>query len=120
MKNWLGQEIEQGTVVYRGARSGNSSIFIIGVVMDVIEENRKARVDWKYFQDTLWISSSPGNRYRINYPGTTSAKSTLSIDTLVVTDVAVFDNAALRYQLAHDAYTNRMPEHTYLERLEQL
>jgi hypothetical protein len=48
MYNWLGQKIEVGTVVGRGARDGNSSTFKIGVVDQVDEIKDKARVQWKY------------------------------------------------------------------------
>lgn len=47
MRNWLGQEILPGSIVYRGARQGTGSDYKIGVVDSVTGE--KARVKWKYF-----------------------------------------------------------------------
>lgn len=45
MKNWLGQELEVGTVVYRGARDGNTSSFKIGVIRKM-SLDKAPRVEW--------------------------------------------------------------------------
>jgi hypothetical protein len=45
--NWLGQTLEVGSYVYRGARDGNSSAFKIGIITKITsEKNGKARVKW--------------------------------------------------------------------------
>jgi hypothetical protein len=46
MKNWLGQDIEVGSFVYRGSRDGNTSSYKVGVVVDLNEEKQKIKVDW--------------------------------------------------------------------------
>ncbi|MGW0245109.1 hypothetical protein ACWDYH_00565 [Nocardia goodfellowii] len=43
--NWLGQTIEVGTIVGRGARDGNTSSFKVGRVVS-LKPDRKARVHW--------------------------------------------------------------------------
>lgn len=47
MKNWLGQDIELGSLVYRGAREGNGSSFKIGKVTK-FELDKPPRVQWLY------------------------------------------------------------------------
>jgi len=42
MRNWLGQDITTGTLVYRGARRGDTSEYKIGRVLD----DSKMRVHW--------------------------------------------------------------------------
>lgn len=61
MKNWLGQDIQKGDVVYRGARDGDSSSFRIGIVDLVREEKGSARVEWR------WVGSSTGIYDRRQY-----------------------------------------------------
>lgn len=46
MKNWLGQELSVGDLVYRGARDGNTSSFKVGIIVAI--SAGKARVLWKY------------------------------------------------------------------------
>ena len=66
MQNWLGQEINVGDYVYRGARDGNSSTFKIGLV--VAERDDKVRVlwlfedGWKVIRDAngVFVDSVPG------------------------------------------------------------
>lgn len=48
MRNWIGQEIEVGSVVGRGARCGNTSDFKIGIVMKLVPDKFKATVEWKF------------------------------------------------------------------------
>jgi hypothetical protein len=50
MKNWLGQRIKVGDVVWRGARDGNTSSFKVGRVIE--SENDRVRVHWLY--ENLW------------------------------------------------------------------
>ena len=53
MRNCWGQKIEIGSVVYRGARQGNSSEFKLGTVESI--KNRKPRVKWMFESGTRWI-----------------------------------------------------------------
>lgn len=46
MKNWIGQDINVGDVVYRGARDGNTSSFKIGRVEKVNETKRLITIWW--------------------------------------------------------------------------
>lgn len=46
MKNWVGQEIMPGDLVYRGARKGDSSEFKIGKVKSIDYSMRTAKVNW--------------------------------------------------------------------------
>lgn len=52
LNSW-GQEISVNTLVYRGARLGNSSEFKAGVVESI--KDGKPRVRWLYRASTRWI-----------------------------------------------------------------
>lgn len=43
--NWTGQVIEVGSIVYRGARDGNSSSYKVGIVRK-LEPSKPPRVEW--------------------------------------------------------------------------
>lgn len=100
MKNWLGQEILKGDVVYRGARDGDSSSFRIGVVDLVRHEKGTARVEWR------WVGSTSGvwdarnydthwedpNRYSVSGPDKYSGgKGTSDVNTLVKMDSGMLE-----------------------------
>lgn len=59
MKNWLGQELGPGDLVYRGARDGNTSSFKVGVIVSV--SAGKARVLWKYEPGTVYVHLADGS-----------------------------------------------------------
>lgn len=61
MKNWLGQDINTGDYVYRGARDGNSSSFKVGRVHSV--DNNVVAVVWLYRPRGEWV----GGEY-VNLP----------------------------------------------------
>jgi hypothetical protein len=63
MYNWLGQKIEVGTVVGRGARDGNTSTFKVGVVTGLDEKKQTARVAWKLTPRTLYRLVDNGQTY---------------------------------------------------------
>lgn len=46
MKNWLGQDIEVDSYVYRGSRDGNTSSYKVGVVVDLNKDKEKIKVLW--------------------------------------------------------------------------
>ena len=60
MYNWLGQEVEVGSVVGRGARSGNTSEFKVGLVTELFEDSGQARVFWKYTSSASWETLPDG------------------------------------------------------------
>jgi hypothetical protein len=80
MLNWLGQDVKVGSVVFRGARQGNSSSHKIGVVESLNEETRKARVAWKYECGGQWIRPTQGKAYFLEAPYKLSDKSKGSPD----------------------------------------
>lgn len=112
VKNWLGQDIVAGTVVYRGARQGDTSSFRIGVVDIVREEKRNARVEWKWSgttsgvwdarnYDTHW---SDPNRYSVSGPHKyIGGKGTCDIDTLVKMDPDMLESLNKRSALIEAA-----------------
>ncbi|AXH49236.1 hypothetical protein HWB76_gp166 [Streptomyces phage Blueeyedbeauty] len=53
MKTVWGQEVSVGTLVYRGARSGSSSEYKVGVVQSF--SKGKPRVNWLYEQSGKWF-----------------------------------------------------------------
>lgn len=53
--NWIGQEIEVNSIVWRGARNGNSSSFKIGQVMSVNPVAGSARVRWLFEPRSDWL-----------------------------------------------------------------
>jgi hypothetical protein len=53
MKTIWGHEISVGTVVYRGARSGNASEYKVGVVQSF--SKGKPRVNWLFEQSGKWF-----------------------------------------------------------------
>ncbi|WNN94684.1 hypothetical protein SEA_PHREDRICK_104 [Streptomyces phage Phredrick] len=75
MLNWLGQDVKVGSVVFRGARQGNTSSHKIGVVESINEETRKARVAWKYECGGQWIRPDQGKQYFLEVPYKLSDKS---------------------------------------------
>lgn len=85
--NWLGQEILPGTVVYRGAREGNSSSYKVGVVESV--KLGTARVAWKFCPGQRFRPSAvPGARHDTLRPTVArmESKGSPGIDSLVVLD----------------------------------
>ncbi len=54
MINSWGQEIKVGSVVYRGARQGNSSEYKVGVV-ESLKPGKPPRVKWMYESSARWV-----------------------------------------------------------------
>lgn len=85
MKNSWGQELEIGSVVYRGARLGNGSEYKLGVVCNI--KNGKATVEWKYTANSRWINVD-GELVVVPYLYEHRAsKGTPSIESLIVVDL---------------------------------
>ena len=55
MINWLGQMLEVGDAVYRGAREGNGSTYKVGFVSKLNEDTQKVTVTWLYEPGNKWI-----------------------------------------------------------------
>lgn len=112
MKNWLGQDIVAGTVVYRAARQGDTSSFRVGVVELVREEKRNARVEWKWSGTTagVWDARKydrhwdDPNRYIVNGPHKYSGgKGTSDVNTLVKMDTDMLEYLNKRSELIEAA-----------------
>ena len=70
MKNWLEQEIDVDTVVYRGAREFDSSSFKVGRVLKVDPAKRTVRVHWLFRPGSTSVYTS-------------EQASTVGVDTVV-------------------------------------
>lgn len=69
MRNWLDQDIKVGSVVYRGARDGNTSEFKVGKVLKVDEVKGTVRVAWEYqpgYRGGVRIYKQVGTVFEIN------------------------------------------------------
>ncbi len=109
MKNWMGQVIQVGDVVYRGARQGNSSNYKVCIVRKTLPDKKKATIEWFFEPGNIWIKDS--NTYLYNVPrrpgfwspeGATSS-GTSDVNGLVVIDRGIFDELELRYEAAKRA-----------------
>lgn len=82
MRNWLGQDIQPGMYVYRGARGGNHSSFKIGQVEKLNSGKGTVKVRWLvepsgvFTKDRGWVNS-------VRYMG---SMGNPSINTLVSVD----------------------------------
>lgn len=88
MRNWLGQDILPGSVVYRGAREGNSSSYKVGVVESI--KDGKARVHWQYEPGWAWRRTAAGVNERVyDVPNTMNSKGNPAVDSLILMDEIV-------------------------------
>jgi hypothetical protein len=108
LTNWLGQDIEVGSYVYRGAREGNSSSFKVGKVTKVNPQKQKVTVAWgaeaPYRENTYVFIS--GQRVDIDVPGVWNGAprpGTSHKDTLVVISEKDYMYAVCRNTAAHNA-----------------
>lgn len=86
MLNTWGQEISIGSVVYRGARSGSSSEYKIGVVQSFSKD--KPRVNWLFANSGRWLNIGGKKQYHPHpYALETGSYGTLSIESIVLVDV---------------------------------
>ena len=74
MKNWIGQTIRVGDVVWRGARDGNSSSFKVGKV--IVSTDEKITVNWLYEYGWAYLKGPTGNDH-IVMPRAINSKGTL-------------------------------------------
>ena len=61
MKNWIGQDIEVGSIVGRGAREGNTSSFKVGRVVKLMPDKLKVTVEWQYEPTTIYDKNNKGS-----------------------------------------------------------
>lgn len=96
MKNSWGQEISNGTLVYRGARLGNGSEYKLGEVVSI--KDGKPRIKWLFRANTRWINVD-GNLVSVPYVYEVNGGGlgTPSVEGLVVVD---FDIEELRRQVS--------------------
>ena len=93
MKNWLGQDIVAGTLVYRGARQGDSSSFRVGRVVDE-RNNNKVRVTWLLEPSNYDYPHLPEHLkgYKFSaYEGYGKGDSTVDVDTVVKMELEDLD-----------------------------
>ncbi len=88
--NWLGQRLDIGTAVYRGAREGNSSSFKVGVIRKINYERQTARVEWLAAPARRW-KAKPDGGYWENYTkkldntfGSPGLESLIAIDPALI------------------------------------
>ena len=81
MKNWLGQDIVEGTLVYRGARHGDSSSFRVGRVVGE-RNNNKVRVTWLLEPNHYDYPHLPEHLKGLRF-GSANNESTVDVDTVI-------------------------------------
>ena len=121
MRNWLGQDIQVGSIVYRGARAGNTSEYKVGVVESLDEDKGKARVHWRFDPYSyFWRTDPAGNRERIKSAvGRMDGRGSPDINSLVVLDVNL-DVLESKVELAEEWRNSDMPTAEYEARLAEL
>lgn len=122
MKNWLGHEIEVGAIVFRGGRQGDSSSFRIGLVDDMNEEKRTARVQWYWVpgyhymwdRDAYQYPREDPNAYQIPGPSKASTQRTrYPINELVRVDDNMLDRLARAYKMVEAAKAYKVRQEDY-------
>ena len=100
MKNWLGHDIQVGTVVFRGGRQGDSSSFRVGIVDDFdTSKDRQARVTWLWESGwrTIWFGESAWERDKRNYRVRGPNKSTTARTRYEINDLVKLEDGMLEY-----------------------
>jgi hypothetical protein len=93
--NWLGQTIKVGSLVYRGAREGNTSSYKVGIVEKITERQQSgygsdyiARVNWR-FAPGLWFKGQGFGSEKVVYSQNTYGSPDLN--TVVLIDDSVWN-----------------------------
>ncbi|QNN99199.1 hypothetical protein SEA_FAUST_102 [Streptomyces phage Faust] len=84
MFNSWGQRLEEGSVVYRGARQGNSSEYKVGVV-ESLKPGKNPRIKWRFEATVRWIRID-GEQVLVPCIWSMNSAGSPSIDGLVVVD----------------------------------
>lgn len=118
MRNWLGQEIVEGSVVGRGSRSDLK----IGVVSGVDTDIGKARVAWKFGLGRHWFRNPIDPREDLDISGATRITSAGSpyINTLFLLSDTELRYAEAFVSLIERADAQQMSELQLQQELEQL
>lgn len=98
MKNWLGYDIVEGAVVFRGGKQNDNSTFRVGVVDNVIDEKAKARVVWHWEGSLRTIYHGAYNYHDTNryvVPG--PHKSTTRTTVYGINELVRLDDSVLEY-----------------------
>lgn len=115
LRNWFGQDIQVGDVVFRGARAGNNSDFKIGVVEKLVAKDghgtRRVKVNWKYSQGYFW-NKSP-DVPNVEAPDRSAVRpndysGTVGVDTLVKISKDDLDRAGAIRGLVNEFYQTSM------------
>lgn len=139
MKNWLGQEIEVGTIVGRGTKLSSSSVFQVGVVTELDPDRLKARVAWKYRSRGVVIATDSGKKwpdgraiFDREYVGFAPSENTnggkgalCTVESLFVLSEETFDRADRLAALATELYRRQgkpgfMTKEEWLARVDAL
>ncbi len=123
MLNWIGQEIDVDTVVYRGGRQGDSSSFRLGVVKAVDTTKRTARVEWKYIPSriTVWFGQNYWDRDPRDYSvgagaGESSTRPTsYPLDDLIAVESDRLEYAEKRFLLGKAARHFKVPREDFAQ-----
>lgn len=86
--NWLGQEIKTNDIVYYGARSGDTSVYRIGIVTklsDKIDTRTKKSVGAN--ARVLWIGERKYSIRWINDGPMLTRESTIDANSLTLVDI---------------------------------
>jgi hypothetical protein len=123
VKNWIGQEIDVDTVVYRGGRQGDSSSFRLGVVKSVDTSKRAVRVEWKYVpcNISVWFGARQWDRDPRDYVAPSGAAkastrpTTYPIDDLIAVSSDHLEYAEKRHMLAIAAREFKVAREDYAQ-----
>jgi hypothetical protein len=109
MRNWLGQEINVGGYVYRGARQGDSSEYKIGIVTKVTESTRKVTVKWFARPSSISLYGDQGKVIKVGVVGYVDSSGTSDIDTMISVPPEVAEFARVSAEI-HRAAVNNLPK----------
>jgi hypothetical protein len=117
VKNWLGHDIVEGAVVYRGGKKGTSSSFRIGVVDLLREDKATARVEWKWESGMrhIWFGEKYYDRDPRNYRVYGPHKSHTQRTSYGINDLVRVDDNMLDYLTKRDLLIDRAIELGVLE-----
>lgn len=91
MENWLGQDINDGDFVYRGARDGNTSSYKVGVIKSINVDKGTARVNWQFAPGHMWQRNRFNDEVLVAFVERIDSNGSPTIETLVKVDQDVVD-----------------------------
>lgn len=87
MKNSWGQTLKVGSLVYRGARQGNSSEYKVGLV-ESLKPGKGPRIRWKYEASIEWVRID-GEQIRVPSIWKIDSAGSPSLESLMVVDLDI-------------------------------